>query len=216
MGKPRVGKGALVLGVPRGGVVVASALARELELPLDVYVSMRLPCPARPMEAFGAVTEEGGGRFDEDVVARRGVTREERLRQLERRRKQAQWAARLYRGGRPSPLFEGRPLIVVDDGVGSGLTLLAAVDALRRHRPRRLIAAVPAGPIRVLLEIQKRVDALFALACPISLDRIASAYRRFPRVSHGEVLRRLGSGHAPRVWRDRERLLSLEASRKSR
>lgn len=196
----RPGRGALVLGVARGGVVVASVVSRELGLPLDVYVSVHLSSGSRPRGPYGAVTEDGTA-FVDDLVARvAGVPHEAQEAELRRRREQARWAARLYRGGRPAPRFEDRTLIVIDDGIASGLTLLAAVEALRRQRPRRLIAAVPVGPVRILLELQEKVDALFALACPVALNRVEDAYDRFPAVSHREVLRRLAAGHAPRRW----------------
>lgn len=200
LARVRLERETLVLGLPRGGVAVASALSRELRLPLDVLVSTRLMTATRPRRAFGAITEDGIPYRDDLLAKVFGVTSEAERAEVRRRREEADGGARLYRGGRPAPLMEGRTIVLVDDGVVTGFTLLAAIETLRRRRPRRLIAAVPVGPIGALLAVQEKADSLFALACPVSLRRVADAYSDYSPVSHRDVLRLLSCGHPPRRW----------------
>src|SRR2546427_8487177 len=137
---------ALVLGLPRGGVVVAAEVARQLDAELDVVVARKLGAPISPEVAIGAVTASGERVLNEDLIREldvseaylSGVTA---LEQREARRREV-W----LRGNRPPPRIAGRTVIVVDDGLATGATMRAALRSVRNPAPTRLVVAVPRGP----------------------------------------------------------------------
>ncbi|MCC2672711.1 MAG: phosphoribosyltransferase, partial [Armatimonadetes bacterium] len=143
----------LVLGVPRGGVVVAAEVARALEAPLDVVIARKLGAPQQPELAIGAVIS-GGGRLLDDYAIRYLRVSAEYL-EAETARQQEEIRRRIsdYRGAEPAPELRGRTVIVVDDGVATGYTIRAALIALREQEPARLIVAVPVAPAASLEEL---------------------------------------------------------------
>lgn len=182
---------AVVLGLPRGGVVVAAEVARRLALPLDAFVVRKLGVPGQPELAMGAIagggvvvrneTVIGGHRVPPDAVA--GVVAAERA-ELERRE-------HAYRGDRP-PLFPaGRLALVVDDGIATGATARAALRAVRAHRPARVVLAVPVAPRD--LELGGDVDQLVALARPRPFGAVGRYYRDFSATTDDEVRHLLGT-----------------------
>ena len=184
----------LVLALPRGGVPVAYEVSLALNLPLDVFITRKLGAPEDPEYAIGAVAETGsiymnpvalrilGGfslsdQFYSDAIC---AKREEIA------RRQA-----LYRGGRPLPDLKNRTVLLVDDGVATGATFLASVEALRNLQVRRLVAALPVGPRDTLGEIGKQVDKLIVLATPEPFYAVGNHYLDFRQVSDDEVVRYL-------------------------
>lgn len=194
-------EGLLVLGLPRGGVVVAAEVAAALRAPLDVLVVRKLGLPWQPELAMGAIAAVGDVvetvRVD-SVLAAAGVApdtfesvRREELAEL-RRRELA------YRDGRPALVVGGRAVVVVDDGLATGATMRAAVAAVRRQHPTRVTAAVPVGSPSACLATETEVDELVCLSAPPSFRAVGQAYRDFAPTSDEEVraaLRRVrGSG----------------------
>ena len=184
----------LILALPRGGVPVGYEISLALNLPLDVFITRKLGAPDNPEFAIGAVSETGciycnpealrmiggfstGGRyFDEAVRAQRE----------EIRRRQE-----LYRNGRPLPDLKDRAVILVDDGVATGATFRASVEALRNLQVRRLIAALPVGPADTLSEIGRHVDKLIVLATPEPFYAVGNHYVDFRQVGDDEVVQYL-------------------------
>ena len=176
-----------VLGLPRGGVPVAFEVALALELPLDVLLARKLGVPGHEELAMGAVSS-GGVRFlnraliDElhipDATIEE-VTRRE-LREMERR-------AREYRDGRPQPSIRGRVVILVDDGLATGATMLAAVGALRRLEPSRIVVAVPVGSPEACLQVGRRVDEIVCEITPESFHAVGMWFADFEPTTDEEV-----------------------------
>lgn len=177
----------VVLGVPRGGVVVAAQIARALNAPLDVYITRKLGAPGNPELAIGAVAEDGTLVLDEQSIEFLHVSEvyleEERRRQQEEIRRRA---AR-YRRGRPPIPLDGKRVILVDDGVATGHTMEAAIRALRQKPLKELILAVPVGPPTTIERLAKLVDRLEVLATPEMFWAVGMFYRDFHQVSDAEV-----------------------------
>ncbi|HEU0114603.1 MAG TPA: phosphoribosyltransferase family protein, partial [Thermomicrobiales bacterium] len=156
----------LILGIPRGGVPVAAAVARRLGAELDVAVARKLGVPEQPELAMGAVTADGGLYLDRDIVARHDVTEAQVAAAIARETAEAQAREQRFRGARPQPRMTDRTVIVVDDGLATGATLRATLRAVRAQGPGRLVAAVPVGPRETFEELQGAADEVVCLAMP--------------------------------------------------
>lgn len=178
----------MVLALPRGGVVVGCRLSLALRFPLDVFIACKLGSPENPEYALGAVTEVGNvyvnplnavdhGSLPESIEALAAEKRPEILRRR-----------RLYRQGRCLMELNGRLVILVDDGIATGATFLSAVEALRCLDPKRLVAALPVGPVETVEQVRGLVDELVVLACPEPFWSVGTHYADFSQVSDHEVL----------------------------
>jgi predicted phosphoribosyltransferase len=159
--------GALVLGLPRGGVPVAFVVAQRLGLPLDVFVVRKLGVPGFEELALGAIASGGVRVFNEDVVRAVPDVAEmlesivaKELEELERRE-------RLYRDGRASPALDGSIVILVDDGLATGATMRAAIAALQKCGVARIVVAVPVGAAETCRELEQEVDEI---VCPVASE----------------------------------------------
>jgi putative phosphoribosyl transferase len=187
----------VVLGLPRGGVLVAAGVAAALGAPLDVLVVRKLGLPWQPELAMGAIAAVGDVvetvRVD-TVLAAAGVgpdtfemVRREELAEL-RRREVA------YRDGRPPLAVTGRAVVVVDDGLATGATMRAAVVAVRRQDPRHLTAAVPVGSPSACAALAEAVDELVCLSSPRGFRAVGQAYADFTETTDDQVRAALAAG----------------------
>lgn len=183
----------VVLALPRGGISVAEPIARELGAEFDVFVSRKIRAPAQPELAIGAIAEGDTVVWNDDVLAALGVGAEARARELERSRQELNERLREYREVRPRARLRGRTVIVVDDGVATGATLLAAIAALAREGAARVVVALPGGAGDTLDRIaaRKDVDELVALARPPVFYAVGQLYDDFSPVSSAEVCQAL-------------------------
>jgi len=180
---------ALILGIPRGGVVVARTLADELHRPLDVLVVRKLGAPHNPELAIGAIGPNGAVTLDQDVlrvlpsVSAEYVDQEamEQLREIQRR-------LQLYRGDVPFPDVRGRPAVVVDDGIATGSTARAALRWLRGEGAEPLVLAVPVAPESAAREFEKEADRAVILSTPQRFLAVGQWYDHFDQVSDDEVV----------------------------
>jgi predicted phosphoribosyltransferase len=182
-GRPDV----LVLALPRGGVPVGFEVARALDAPLDVFLVRKLGLPDFPELAMGAIATGGVQVLNQDVVRATGVpeavvasvTSQER-RELERRE-------RAYRGDRPPPDVRGRVAILVDDGLATGASMRAAVEALRRLGPARVVVAVPVGSPQTCEEFQEEADEAICARTPEPFFGVGRWYDDFSQTTDEEV-----------------------------
>jgi putative phosphoribosyl transferase len=181
------GKDVLVLGLPRGGIPVAYEVASALDAPLDVFVVRKLGAPGQPELAMGAIASGGVRILNEDVIDALHVppeavefVAEAEQRELERRERE-------YRGARPLPEVHGRAVIIVDDGLATGATMMAAIQALRRRDPSQIIAAAPTGAEETCQAIRTAADACVCLQCPSPFYGVGQSYADFSQTSDDEV-----------------------------
>jgi len=186
----------VVLGVPRGGIPVAYQVAQRLGAPLDVLVVRKVGAPRNPEYGLGAVAEGGIRLLDEPRIREAGYSLSElepyvtaELQQVERR-------LRAFRGSRPRADLRDRTVIIVDDGVATGGTMRAAVQAVRAQHPRRLVLALGVCPEETYRRLKREVDDLVVLLTPRNFYAVGQFYRHFEPVEDEEVQRLLGQAPA--------------------
>ncbi|MDE3112292.1 MAG: phosphoribosyltransferase [Chloroflexota bacterium] len=180
------GRPLVVLGLPRGGVVVAYEVATALDAPLDVIVSRKLGAPQQPELAIGAIA--GGARvLRSDVIDALGISDAEIDRITAREQARADELERRLRGDRGPLDVSGRVAIVVDDGLATGATALAAVRAVRRRGPERTVLAVPVAPPESVEELRREVDEIVVVHTPRDFRAVGIHYDSFAQVSDDEV-----------------------------
>lgn len=177
----------LVLGLTRGGVPVALAVARQLGAELDVWVVRKLGCPAQPELGLGALSEGGELVIDAALAEATGTSAEALARVAAREAAEVASRVARYRGGRPRPEIRGRTVVLVDDGVATGGTTRAALRALRRLGPRRLVLAVPVGATEALRALAAEADEIACVEPAANLMAVGSWYEDFEPVSDQEV-----------------------------
>jgi len=180
----------VVLGLPRGGVVVAAQIATALAAPLDVLVVRKLGAPLQPELAIGAVTD--GERpqriLNTRVIASLGVDPEYLEREAARQLKEVKRRQSLYRGNRPSVSLSGRTVVVVDDGIATGATVRAGIQALRQAAVARLVLAVPVAPQATVEVLGDEVDELICLETPLVFPAVGSFYVDFRQTTDAQVI----------------------------
>ena len=177
----------IVLGLPRGGVPVAAEVARVLHAPLDLIVVRKLGAPMQPELALGAIASGGARVIDEGLVRTLGVhpadvASVEAAERTELIRREA-----AYRSGRSLPSLADRTVILVDDGVATGATMRAAVQAVRMAAPRRIVVAVPVAPPEVLERLRTEVDEVVCVHAPARFVAVGRWYQRFPQLTDADV-----------------------------
>ncbi len=181
----------IVLGVPRGGVVVGYYVAQALGCPLDVYITRKIGAPFNPELAIGAVASSGDVVLDEDLIARMGVSEEYLKEEIARQQREIERRLAAYRGNRPPPDLMDKIVILTDDGVATGATILASIRALKKQPLAELILAVPVGPPDTIKRLGREVDRLICLFTPRLFWAVGAFYTVFDQTSDAEVKRLL-------------------------
>ncbi len=177
----------LVLGIPRGGVPVAFQVAAEFGAALDVFVVRKLGVPWHEELAFGAIASGGIRVLDAQIVESMGISEREIERIAAKERQELNRRERVYRGSHPPLNLGGRTIILVDDGIATGSSVLAAITALRGLMPARIVLAVPIAPASTCRRLQREVDDLVCLDMPETFHAIGEFYEDFSQVSDEEV-----------------------------
>jgi putative phosphoribosyl transferase len=182
----------LVLGIPRGGVITAATLAHELNAEMDVVLVRKLRHPLQPELAIGAVSEDGEGFLTMEPESAGGFD-EEYLRQ-EKAQRFAELKTRrdMFRAIRPAASIKGRSVIITDDGIATGSTMLAAIQIVKSHEPHEVIVAVPVVPPNTLEELRPQCDQVICLMSPSSFMAIGQFYEDFTPVEDEEACHVLG------------------------
>jgi putative phosphoribosyl transferase len=177
----------IVLGLPRGGVPVAYEVAKSLHVPLDVLVVRKLGVPGYEELAMGAIASGGVQVVHHDVMRAMGIPRAALEAEAAVQLKELHRRELAYRGHTGTPEIEGRIVILVDDGIATGYTLRAAVQALRQQRPKQLIIAVPTAAPDSCAELRPMVDVLIALMTPAAFRGVGQWYEDFSQTTDAEV-----------------------------
>lgn len=191
-------KGALpdpvVLALPRGGVAVAQEVARELDAPLDVLVVRKIGAPFQEELGVGAIAGDDEPLFDENTLEQLGLSKAALAATVERERAELHRREQRYREGRPAPDLRGRTVIIVDDGMATGVTARAAVRSVRRQEPERIVLAVPVCSPEASDQLHAEADEVVCLHRPAAFMAVGLWYERFDQLSDQDVLAALHTG----------------------
>jgi predicted phosphoribosyltransferase len=177
----------VVLGLPRGGIPVAYEVARAIAAPLDIFLVRKLGLPGHTELAMGAIASNGARVLNHDVVSRYGIPDEvvdavARHEQAELERRE-----RTYRSGRTPAELRGRVVLLVDDGLATGATMKAAVNAVRTHAPSRVVVAVPVGSPETCSELAEVADEIVCARAPHHFAAVGEWYQDFSQTTDDEV-----------------------------
>lgn len=186
----------LVIGLPRGGVPVAAQVARELNAPLDVFVVRKLGVPGDEELAMGAIATGGVRVLNAEVVDAMGIPEEVIAAAEAREQRELDRREQAYRGGLPAPDVAGRTVLVVDDGIATGSTMLAAIAALRMLKAGRIVAAAPTVAADTYVTIGKDVDEIVAVIVPEDFRGVGQWYEDFSQTTDEEVRQILAEADA--------------------
>ena len=182
------GENAVVLGVPRGGVVVAQEIAQVLDAEMDILLARKLRTPGHAELAMGSVTEDGHQFLIEELVRGVGISEAAVQQEKEYQMTEIRCRTALYRRERRRVALAGRIVIVTDDGVATGATMRAALWATRLEKPEKLIAAYPVGPEDTIVKLASDADETICLLTPPDFSAVGQFYARFEPVEDDEVL----------------------------
>lgn len=177
----------ILLAIPRGGVAVAAAMAERLNWPLDVVITRKITPPFNPELAVGAITPTGRVILDERKLRDFGLGQADLAAEIERQRQEQVRRVLAYRGSASYPPLSGKTLIIVDDGIATGLTVQAAIEGLRPEDPEAIVVAVPVAPRRSIRVLERTADAIHCLHATDYFLAVGQFYLDFHQVSDEEV-----------------------------
>lgn len=178
----------LILALPRGGVPVGFEVALALDLPLDILLVRKLGVPGHEEYAMGAIASAGGSILHRDVINSLGITMA--TVEMVKRREAAELERRehLYRANRPPPVLQGRTLILVDDGLATGASMQAALQAAKAGKPARVIVAIPVAPPDTCRSLRGQADDIICLQSPEFFQAVGQWYEHFDQTRDEEVI----------------------------
>ncbi len=181
-----------VLAIPNGGVPVALEVAGALKADLDLIISRKIPIPLSPEAGFGAVADDGTIILNEEAVKRIGLSRQQIEYEASKVRVEIKRRSMLYRGERPLVRLGDRTVIIVDDGLASGYTMMAAAESVRHRRPREIVVAVPCASALAVKQLEKVADRVITCATSfIPRFAVAEFYHHWYDLTDDEVVRYL-------------------------
>jgi predicted phosphoribosyltransferase len=192
------GKDVVVLGIPRGGVVVANEVAKALEAPLDVVVTRKIEAPDEPEYALGAVTQEGEVIMDRQAAESLGASPAYLDDQIRKKREEVKERMQRLRGDRGYPRLDGKVVVIVDDGIATGSSVTAAVMSVKKRKPKEVIVAVPVAPADAVEMLADEGTRVVCLETPGPFLAIGEFYGDFDQVEDLEVKRLLEENSAGR------------------
>ena len=204
------GKPLVVLAIPNGGVAVGLSVALALEADLDLVISRKIPLPLSPEGGFGAVTDDGTIMLNDEIVKSAGLTPQQINYQVSQVRTDIRRRKLLYHRDMRPLVLAGKTAIIVDDGLASGYTMLAAVESVRHRRPQSIVVAVPVGPAPTVAKVGKAVNNI--VTCAVGTEPkfyVSDYYRYWHDFSDDEVVQCL------REWRMRRYQSRIELPEKS-
>lgn len=181
------GEQPVVLALPRGGVPIGYQVAKALGAPLDVFLVRKLGAPTQPELAMGAIASGGVRVINQQVVSALHIAPQQIEETAERETRELERREHAYRGNRAPVDVAGKCALLVDDGVATGYTMRAAVEALRQLQPKQIVVAVPVAAKETCLELKRHADAVVCLFTPFDFVAVGQWYRRFEQTSDDEV-----------------------------
>jgi putative phosphoribosyl transferase len=186
------GQPVVILAIPNSGVPVALEVASALEADFDVVISRKIPIPTTPEGALGAIADDGTMILNEAAVERIGLSQQQIDYEASKVRAEIKQRSILYKGERPLVIISGRTVIIIDDGMASGITMVAAVESARHRHPKEIVVAVPVAPALALKQIERVADKVITCAKALTPRfHIADYYRYLNDLSDNDVVRYL-------------------------
>ena len=179
----------IVIGLPRGGIVVAFEVAQKLHLPLDIVAPRKISIPGNPEAAIGAVTSDGNEVFDQILISEFGIKQDYLDNEIAKEIKEAKRRIKLYRESREPLNLSGKTVIVVDDGVATGSTIAVAVKSIRSQNAKKIIIAVPVAPREFLKKIASEAEEIVCLETPPHFVAVGEVYKDFTQTNDDAVIR---------------------------
>lgn len=196
------GKPVIVLAIPNGGVPVGLEVATSLKSDFDLIVCRKIPIPFNPEAGFGAIADDGTLILNEELVRRFGLTEKQINYEANKVRAEIKKRSMLYRGDRPLVAVTGKTVLIVDDGLASGFTMLAAIESVRRRGAREVVAAVPVASEAAVEQVGRAADKI--VICAIgSMPRFAVAdfYRNWHDLTEQSIVRMLDQWRMEQLFR---------------
>ncbi len=181
----------VVLGLPRGGVPVAYQVAQALNLPLDIFVVRKMGAPKQPELAIGAMASGGSYHLNEELIRRLEVSPSDIQAVMESESREVLRREEAYRGGRAPLNLKGQSVILVDDGIATGASMLVALQAIRGLGPREILVAVPVIAVSSIPDMERNADGLIYVTAPYEFRAVGQWYSNFDATSDEEVRRLL-------------------------
>ncbi len=181
-------KDGVVLAIPRGGVVVGAEIAKKFGLKMDIIIPRKIGSPGNPEAAIGAVAQDGTTIIDSHLIERMGISESELKNIVSSKINEIKRRMLVYVGNESPRNYKGKQLIVVDDGVATGYTMVAALRSVRNYQPGEIVLSVPVAPPDVLLMLEKEVDRVVCLYTPETFYGVGQFYRHFEQTSDEEVI----------------------------
>ncbi len=177
-----------ILALPRGGVPVAHEISNVLEIPYDIFLARKLGIPGNEELAMGALAEGGFSILDDHRIALAGVDEEQIQKIIARERAEMNRRMAIYRGARKPPEIKDKTIVLVDDGIATGLTMKAVIKALKNQEPSKIIVAAPVASPQAIKEIKGEVDQIICLSIPQEFTGVGQSYRQFNQLTDEEVI----------------------------
>jgi len=181
-------KKAIVLALPRGGVVVGGQLAQILKIPLDVIITRKIGAPGNPEFAIGAVGLKSNSIFNQEVIASYGISRDYLVKEIKKEKLEIMRRYDLYRRGKPPLNLRNKVAIVTDDGIATGATMQAAILEIKLQKPAKIILAVPVAPPASIDALKAAVDEVVCLETSEPFFAIGNFYQNFQQTEDKEVI----------------------------
>jgi predicted phosphoribosyltransferase len=195
----------VVLAIPNGGVPVALEVATALKADLDLVISRKIPIPTAPEGGFGAISDDGTTILNEAAVKRTGLGPQQIEYESSKVRAEIKKRSLLYKGERPLIITSGRTVIIIDDGLASGITMTAAVESARHRYPKEIVVAVPVAPLPAIKQVEKVADRVITHARALMPRfHIADYYRYWHDLSDKDVV------HYLNQWRTQQFRSNIE------
>lgn len=179
---------AIVVGLPRGGVVTAKEIANELNLPLDIVVPRKIGAPFNEEMAVGAITQDGDVVWNEEIMRSYHLKPEDLAETIAKERSEAQRRLSLYRPDRGPLNLKDKTVLLVDDGIATGATMMAAIAYAKKEGAKKIIVGTPVATVDTLEKIAEQVDAVVSVTLPKVFMGISAFYESFPQTSDEEVI----------------------------
>lgn len=184
-------KDVIVIGLPRGGVVLSYEIARALDVLMDVVVAKKLAMPGNPEAAIGAVTADGKLFLDRDAIDSLKIEQDYIDNEIAQKKEEAERRQTLYRADRSQLTLKNKIVILVDDGVATGSTMRAAIESVNAQEPKELVLAIPVAPPEFVKTIAPTVDKIICLKTPEQFVAVGAFYKHFEQIEDDEVMRML-------------------------